>query len=139
MDAVKKFVSVFLVITALLVCACAAHAANYAEISRNGRNIAYLDVDSVHNMGDYVTAVTKVLFATREARAGFAKKAKTDADYLLLTFAYNKSARQDQILKAEAVKGDKVVKCDTAVFDPSKWRDIPPSTVGDKIYSAIIK
>ncbi len=136
----KKILFAALILT-LLATVClsqAAFAENFAEVERTERNIAYLDTDSVKDEGDYLTAVTKITLRTPEERAKFKERCGVDAHYLLMTFAYNKRAREDQLLAAEAVYGYETTGSESNEFSDRSWRAIPEGTIGAVIYEKIM-
>lgn len=132
------FAALALTMLATICLSQAAFAENFVEVDRTERNIAYIDVDSIRDEGGYLTATTKIVLRTPEAKAKFKERSGTDAHYLLMTFAYNKGAREDQLLTASAVYGYEATK-ETNDFSASNWRAIPTGTVGAIIYDEIME
>lgn len=123
----------------LLLCVCgSAFAENFTEVDRTEMNVAYVDMDSLKDEGSYVTAVSKITIRTPEGRARFKEKSGIDAHYLLLSFAYNKEAKQDQLLSVKAVYGYEITGGEDRAFSEANWRDIPAGSLGEKVYENIM-
>ncbi len=116
----------------------AAYAENLVEIERTGRNIAYVDADSVKDEGSYVTAATKIMIRTSEERARFKEKSGVDAHYVLLYFAYDKGAKRDQLLDVKSVYGYETTGSEKREFSADAWRDVPPGSLGEKVYEWVM-
>ncbi len=124
---------------AVILCAsAAAFAENYVEIDRSGTNVIYIDTDSITDEGGYIIANTKVNIRTKEAREKFNEHSGADAHCLFLTFAYNKEAAQDQFLSARSVYGIDETGSQSREFSEKHWRDIPPRSIGEKVYGWIM-
>ena len=132
------FAALALTMLATVCLSQAAFAENFVEVDRTERNIAYLDTDSIKDNGGYLTAVTKIILRTPEERAKFKERSGLDAHYILMTFAYNKAAREDQQLKAEVVYGYETAGNESNEFSAQGWRAVPENTIGAVIYDKII-
>ena len=132
------FAALALTMLATVCLSQAAFAENFVEVDRTERNIAYLDTDSVKDNGGYLTAVTKIILRTPEERAKFKERSGLDAHYVLMTFAYNKAAREDQLLKAEVVYGYETAGNESNEFSAQGWRAVPENTIVAVIYDKII-
>lgn len=116
----------------------AAFAENYVEVDRTDRNIAYLDMDSIKDAGDYITAVTKITLRSPEERAKLKERAGVEAHYILMDVAYDKAARRDQPLGVRLVYGYEVTGAESRDFSEENWREIPKGTVGAIIYDKLM-
>ena len=132
------FAALALTMLATVCLSQAAFAENFVEVDRTERNIAYLDTDSIKDNGGYLTAVTKIILRTPEERAKFKERSGLDAHYVLMTFAYNKAAREDQLLKAEVVYGYETAGNESNELSAQGWRAVPENTIGAVIYDKII-
>jgi len=133
------FAELILIMIATVCLSEAAYAENFTEVDRTEKNIAYLDIDSIKDNGGYLTAVTKIVLRTPEEREKFKERSGLDAHYILMTFAYNRTAREDQLLKAEVVYGYEMMGSEANEFSPQSWRAIPDKTLGAIIYDKIIE
>lgn len=133
-----RFVSIFAALALVLCASASAFAENYVEIDRHGPNIVYIDTDSIVDEGSYVTAVSKVAIRTKEAREQFKERSGVEANYLYLTFAYKKDAKQDQFLSARAVYGIEETGAQSREFSDEHWRDIPKDSLGEKTHDWVI-
>ncbi|MDO5114868.1 MAG: hypothetical protein Q4D58_02085 [Synergistaceae bacterium] len=127
-----------LTLFATLCLSQAAFAENFVEVDRTERNIAYLDTDSIKDEGGYVTAISKITIRSAEARAKFKERSGVEAHYFILTFAYNKAAKEDQLLDAKSYYGYEVTGSETRVFSADGWREIPAGTIGEIMYDRLM-
>ena len=138
MKITKRICIVVMVCLNIILQCSGAFAAKFVEVYRGDRYLIFIDVSSLKDEGDYVTAWGKTIYRGRYLEEIKKKYGKTAA-YSMELWAYKTTAKESQLLSLCVYDNDRLVlDSHNWAFSPYGFKPLPPETIGENIWEFVM-
>jgi hypothetical protein len=117
---------------------CSGAYAYSVEVYRSKKCLVLLDVSSLKDNGDYVTAWTKWIFQG-EILEKFKKLYGNGFAFTMNFIAFKVGDKANQFISSYTYSNDgTVLESDTGSYSPNKFEPLPPGSMGESIWESVM-